>query len=391
MIHRKLANALAESALRFPVVTLTGPRQSGKTTLSRHAFAALPYRSLERPDTRAFAETDARAFLHSLRDGAVLDEIQRAPGLLSYIQSMVDEDPRPGRFVLTGSQNLALSAQVGQSLAGRTAILHLLPLDRAEIRTTTRAADELWTTLWRGGYPAIFDRDHAPGEWIAAYAATYLERDVRQLHAVGDLSTFQTFLGLSAGRVGNLINLSSLGSDAGITHPTAEAWLSVLEASFLVFRLRPWFRNLGKRLIKTPKLYFYDTGLLCWLLGIQEPSQLALHPLRGAVFENWVVSEIAKYELHRGGAPRLWFYRDQRRLEVDLLWEHAGRMFAVEIKSAATVPADAFAALAALRGMWREEQPLHPVLVYGGDERQRRSDADVVPWRDVDAIATAEG
>ena len=389
MIPRSLQEPLVAGARKFPVVTLTGPRQSGKTTLCRQAFASLAYRSLEQPDVRAFAEQDPRAFLDELAGGAVLDEIQRAPALLSYIQPRVDQDPRPGRYVLTGSENLALTAKVTQSLAGRTAVLHLLPFDRTEIRSTGHADDDLWTTVWRGGYPAIFDRELAPTDWLGAYTATYLERDVRQLHNIGDLSAFQTFLGLCAGRAGTMVNLSELGAGAGVTHPTARAWLSVLEASFLVFRLRPWHQNLGKRLVKTPKLYFHDTGLLCYLLGVTDPAQLVHHPLRGAIFENWVIAEIAKQEQHRGRTPRMWFYRDQRRLEVDAIWERDGATYAVEIKSGRTIAADHFDALDGLRALWPRtgSPPPASVLVYGGDEPSRRTAAAVVPWRDVDGLA----
>ena len=389
MIPRTLTSVLHRAAKGFPVITLTGPRQSGKTTLCKAAFPALAYRSLESPDVRLHAQEDPRGFLAGLQDGAILDEIQRAPELTSYLQVLVDEDPTPGRFVLTGSEHLTLTQATSQSLAGRTAVLHLLPLDRAELRAAGSGDDGLLETLWRGGYPALFHRELDPSAWLASYVAMYLERDVRQVLQVGDLATFQTFLGLCAGHVGRVINLSALGGDTGVSHNTAKAWLSVLEASFIAFRLAPWHRNLGKRLVRRAKLYFWDTGLLCQLLGIREPRELDRHPLRGALFENMVVAELAKAAHHQGERPRMWFYRDQRRLEVDLLLEHGLEVVAVEAKSGRTIGGDFFAALAAFAALRRAADPAAQtrcVLVYGGDEHQRRRIGDAVPWRDVDGL-----
>lgn len=392
MIKRVLEARLRKLARSFPVITVTGPRQSGKTTLCRATFDELPWVSLEEPDIRAYAKEDPRGLLSTYRDGAIFDEIQRAPALTSYLQTMVDEDPRPGRFVLTGSQNLAVTRATNQSLAGRTAMVHLLPLERAEIRTTRFADDDLTTTLWRGGYPAIFARPVEPAEWLSAYTATYLERDVRELLNVGDLSLFQTFLSLCAGRVGTLLNLSALGADAGVSHTTARSWLSVLEASFVAFRLRPWHRNLGKRLTRSPKLYFYDTGLVCWLLGIREPGHLARHPLRGAIFENWVIAELIKQGRHRGLEPRAWFYRDRSQIEVDALLERGDHRVAIEAKSGQTIGRDFFAGLQRFRDLWAaagDELPLRTVLVYGGDRDQPRTPTAVLSWRNIDQLAEA--
>ncbi|MEZ4268899.1 MAG: ATP-binding protein [Myxococcota bacterium] len=389
MIERQLAPLLTEAALGFPVVTVTGPRQSGKTTLCRATFPELAWVSLEDPDHREYARVDPRGFLHTWRDGAIIDEIQRVPELVSYLQTEVDRDPRPGRFILTGSEHLSLTQATSQSLAGRTAMMHLLPLSWRELQSTPFAAEDLNTTMWRGGYPAIFDRALSPDRWHAAYAATYVERDVRQLREIGDLSVFQDFLALCAGRSAQLLNLSALGGDVGITHPTARAWVSVLEASWLVFRLRPWHRNLGKRLVKTPKLYFYDTGLLCWLLGIREPGQLAAHPLRGAIFETWVVSELFKEHYHRGLPPRASFYRDKRGLEVDLLIERPADVLAVEVKSGRTPAADFFRALTDLGALLKAPataDEVVPTVVYGGDARQHRSSGELVPWTQVHTL-----
>jgi len=389
MIERVLQAHLADLAGRYPVVTLTGPRQSGKTTLCRATFPDKPYVSLEVPAQHEFARRDPVGFLRRFPDGAVLDEIQRAGDLPSYLQSLVDDDPRPGRFVLTGSQNLAVVHSVSQSLAGRTAFLHLLPLALEEVRRFASAPSELFDVLWTGGYPRILDRHLPASEWLGNYTAAYVERDVRQILNVGDLLAFQTFLRLSAGRAGQLLNLSAVGNDCGVTHMTAKSWLSVLEASFLVFRVRPFHRNLGKRLVKAAKLHFYDTGLLCHLLGIENAAQLTTHPLRGAIFENWVVAEIAKYWANRGRVPALYFYRDQRGNEVDLVIEQAGRWTAVEIKSAATPAAHFFDAVDTFRVLTRSSglpppPQIEPVVVYGGAETQQRSQGTMLSWSDID-------
>jgi predicted AAA+ superfamily ATPase len=320
----------------------------------------------------------------------IIDEVQRAPDLLSYIQVEVDEDATPSRYVLTGSQNLALNQAVSQSLAGRTALLQLLPLSFDEIKRFERPPGDRATTIWTGGYPRIYDRQLPAAEWLADYTNTYVERDVRQILNVGDLVSFQTFLRLCAGRAGQLLSLSGLGADAGISHVTAKRWLSVLEAGFVVFRLLPHHRNLGKRLVKSPKLYFYDTGLACNLLGIEEPKQLETHPLRGAIFENWVIAEIVKHIRHRGRTPRIHFHRDRRGHEVDLLIEIGPRLSAVEIKSASTPASDFFAGLTRFRGLLGQAaddaySSFEPVVVYGGSETQERRAGLLLPWDSVDA------
>ncbi|MCK6556934.1 ATP-binding protein [Candidatus Binatia bacterium] len=359
--------------------------------MCRTAFPSKPYVSLETPAQREFALRDPVGFLQQYPAGVILDEIQRAPDLPSYLQAMVDDDPQPGRFILTGSQNLAVTQSVSQSLAGRTALLQLLPLALEELRRFEAAPSALFDVIWTGGYPRILDRRLPAAEWLASYTAAYVERDVRQILKIGDLLSFQTFLRLTAGRVGQLLNLSSLGNDCGVTHMTARSWISVLEASFLVFRLPPFHRNLGKRLVKSPKLYFYDTGLLCHLLGIEKAAQLATHPLRGAIFENWVIAEIAKYWSNRGRVPAMFFYRDQRGNELDLLIEHGDAWSAVEIKSSATAAAhfydalDAFGALA--RQALRQPMPITPLVVYGGAETQQRSRGTLLSWADIDSFA----
>jgi len=385
-----LQTRVVHLARRYPVVTVTGPRQSGKTTLCRAAFPKHNYVSLEAPDVRERARVDPRGLLGELRGGAVIDEVQRVPELLSYLQVEVDARPTPGRFVLTGSANLALLQSVSQSLAGRTAIVNLLPCGHEEVCRFPRHPDDLDELIRAGGYPALYDRGIEPWDWYSDYLTTYVERDVRQVLNVGDLALFQTFLRLSAGRTGQLLNLSQLGSDCGLSHHTARSWLSVLEASFVAFRLQPFFANLGKRLTKTPKLYFYDTGLACALLGIREPGQLRTHPLRGALFENWVVTEVLKARAHRGTSGGMYFLRDSRGTEVDLLVEAGTRLVAVEVKSGATVPADflqAFERLAGVLAVARAGRSLEQVLVYGGDTGQRRSVARVLAWHEVSGAA----
>lgn len=381
MIERDLAAELLKAARQFPSITLTGPRQSGKTTLCRSLFPRHSYATLEATDVRSFARDDPRGFLAQFTEGAVIDEVQRVPDLLSYLQGIIDEESAPGRWILTGSQNLSLLESVSQSLAGRTAVYHLLPLSRSEIIRFDRYPASLEETLLAGTYPRIFDHGLEPADWFRSYVATYIERDVRSLINVGDLTTFQRFVELCAGRTAQLVNYSSLANDCGISQPTAKAWLSILETSFLVFRLQAFHSNLRKRLVKMPKLHFYDTGLACWLLGIRTPEQLRNHPLRGPIFETWVASEIAKYRMNHGDFQGLSFYRDRNGAEVDLIIEQPSRRTIVEAKSSETASSNLFAG--ALRVQKHIGQSTHPdsvVVVYGGDQLQHRSSGWLVPW-----------
>ena len=382
MIVRDLVPKLIESATQAPAITLTGPRQSGKTTLCRSVFPRHPYVTLEAPDTRAFAAEDPRAFLAQFQRGAVIDEVQRTPDLLSYLQGIIDDDPTPGRWILSGSQNLSLLESVSQSLAGRTAIHHLLPLTRGEITRFAQHPTSLEETLFAGGYPRIFDRQLNPADWLRSYVATYLERDVRTISNVGDLATFQRFVELCAGRTAQLLNYSSLANDCGISQPSAKAWLGILEAGFVVFRLHAFHANVRKRLVKMPKLYFYDTGLVCWLLGIREREQLRSHPLRGPIFETWVVLETIKHRTNLGKAGGLSFYRDRNGAEVDLVIEQPDSVLLIEAKASATASSSLFAgAKRVQRHFGHLPRSCEVAVVYGGDQFQRHANGQLIPWR----------
>jgi predicted AAA+ superfamily ATPase len=388
-VARLLGEPLHRRLSTYPVVVITGPRQSGKTTLARLAAPNATYFSLEDPDTRAFATEDPRGFLRQLDAQTILDEIQRCPTLFSYLQGAVDADPRPGRFLLTGSSQFELIETITQSLAGRAGLLTLLPFSLAELQQAGRAPTTLEALLHAGLFPPIHDRAMDATDWLQDYVATYVERDVRQILRIQNLSAFQRFLALCAGRVGQLVNVTSLAADAGITRVTAESWLAVLEASHLLFRVNPWFTNLSKRLLKTPKLYFCDSGLAAWLVGIRQPAHLTAHPLRGALFENWAVTELLKARVHRGLRPNLHFLRDKNGHEVDAVVETAPRNgIAVEFKSGSTIAADFFDGL----DFYRQHLPnltLQPWLVYGGETRQTRERATVLPWSDLGPLLEA--
>jgi predicted AAA+ superfamily ATPase len=380
MIRRDIAPLFEKLAGQYPVVTLTGPRQSGKTTLARAVFPDKNYVSLEDPDLRLFATDDPRGFLAAHVDGAIIDEIQRVPQLPSYLQGMVDADPTPGRFILTGSQQFELMNQVSQSLAGRTALLRLLPFTLAEVcRIDPAAPVGLSETLLKGFYPRIHDQGLDPSRTLADYFATYIERDLRQLTAVHDLQRFERFVRLCAGRVGQVLNLSSLGNDAGVSHATASAWIGLLQTSYILHLLPPWFTNTGKRLVKSPKLYFYDVGLASWLLGLRMPEQVARDPLWGALFENFVVMEAMKDRLNQGESAEMYFYRDSDGNEVDLLLPVGGRMHCIEIKAGATINPDYFKGLKRFAVNFPEALAGGSVM-YGGTAGQARSDWPVHSW-----------
>ncbi len=383
MIEREIAPCLVTLFEQYPFVTVTGPRQSGKTTLCRAAFPHLDYVNLEAPDQREFAESDPRGFLARFREGAILDEIQRVPDLLSYLQVQADEAGRNSLFVLTGSEQFRLSDAISQSLAGRTALLRLLPFSLVE-RRQTGASDSIDDILFSGFYPRIHDRKLEPRQALGDYFETYVERDVRRIGEIRNLANFRRFVRLCAGRIGQLANLSSLGADAGVSHTTASHWLTVLEASYVVFRLPPFHANIRKRLVKSPKIYFYDVGLASHLIGIEHAGQIGTHPLRGPLFENAVVVEALKHRFNRGHRSNLSFFRDSSGLECDLLYENGNGMGAIEIKSGATVASDWFDSLNRVAKQLPEVATR--AVVYGGAERQARRDGEVVPLTDLSEI-----
>lgn len=382
MISRDSENTIHSLLKGFPIVTITGPRQSGKTTLAKKIFSDKPYASLEDPDVRLAALEDPRAFLERFPNGAVLDEVQRCPDLLSYLQTMVDADTRTGLFILTGSQQFGLLSGITQSLAGRTAFVELLPFSISELKRADKLPKTLDDILIKGGYPPLYDR-HIPGRsWFGAYVTAYIERDVRQVLKVQDLESFQRFVRLCAGRTGQLLNLTSLAVDCGITHNTAKAWISVLEASYILFQLRPHHANFNKRLIKAPKLYFYDAGLVSWLLGIRTSQQLEIHPLRGNIFETFIVAELMKIRLNRGERPNLYFWRDSNGNEVDVVIEHGQKLMPVEIKSGKTVARDFFSGLEKWTAM-AGDLTFSPTLIYGGTDTFRQKGICVTGWSDM--------
>jgi predicted AAA+ superfamily ATPase len=384
MIKRQVSDKVLSYARHYPVVTITGPRQSGKTTLCKALFPDKKYFSLENIDTRERARSDPRAFLNDcLGRGAVLDEIQRAPELVSYIQEMVDTLDKPGLFILTGSQNLHLLDTVSQSLAGRTALVVLLPFSYSEAYADKMVPVD--RVIFTGFYPRIQDKKLNPTEALSFYVSTYLERDIRALINVKDLSKFEKFLKLCAGRAAQVVNLSSLANDCGINHNTAKSWLSVLEASYIIFFVRPHHVNFGKRLIKAPKMYFTDCGLAAYLLDITDTKHVASHPLKGALFENFIASELMKSRLNSGKNSNLYFFRDNVGNEVDLLLENGPTVKPVEIKLGSTINEDFFRGLKYYLKI-NKNNAAKPVLIYGGKEGQRRGAFDIFSYRNAGEV-----
>lgn len=379
MIPRQISHKLEGLTKKYPVVAITGPRQSGKTTLVKNFFDGMTYVNLEDPDTREFATSDPRGFLESNGDGVILDEVQRVPDLFSYIQTRVDSIGKEGLYILTGSFNFSLMEGISQSLAGRVALLNLLPFSFLELDNSGKAPDSPEQLMVMGGYPRIYDKGLSPHEWYANYVATYIERDVRTLKNISDLSVFQIFLKMCAARTGQILNLSSLGDDCGITHNTAKAWLSILQTSFIVYLLRPHYENFNKRLIKSPKLYFYDTGLAAYLLGVSSAESLAIHSYRGGLFENWVISELIKGRLNRGVRENLYYWRDRSGHEIDCIIDQGDKRVLLEIKAGQTVSRDYFKGLK----YWSNisgKSGSEGYLVYTGSTNQKRIEANVLRW-----------
>ncbi len=364
---------------KFPIVTLTGPRQSGKSTLLKSALPDYNYVSMEDPDSRLLAINDPRGFLKTYPDKTIIDEVQRVPDLFSYLQTHVDNENREGMYYLAGSQDFLLMPSISQSLAGRTAILKLLPFSHNELKLADLAPETSNEEIFHGGYPRIYEKRIHPSDFYPNYIQTYIERDLRLLKNIDNLSKFIRFIKLCAGRIGQLLNLSSLANEMGIAVSTVQSWLSVLEASYIVYLLVPDHNNYAKRLVKSPKLYFHDTGLACSLLEIENASQLSTHYLRGGLFENLVINEFVKTALHDGQTPHLTFWRDSTGNEVDLLVSVKGKQKAYEIKSGATFSSDHFKGIKVWAKL-SETKPEDCCIIYSGDRALSTSHGEVIPW-----------
>lgn len=377
MIPREAESEIRALAKQFKAIAVVGPRQSGKTTLVRYIFSDKPYANLENPDLRNYATEDPRGFLSNYPDGAVLDEVQRVPELFSYLQQILDESAINGLYILTGSNNFLLHERISQSLAGRVGYLNLLPLTLNEIDDKQSSSNQL---MFKGGYPVLYSEGTDPTKWYANYIRTYVERDVRMIKNITDLVTFERFLRLCAGRIGQLLNMSSLAVETGVDVKTISAWISVLETSFVVFRLQPYHENFNKRIVKMPKLYFFDTGLAIALLGVSSPAQLELHPFRGSLFENMIIVNFLKQRYNAGKTNNLFFWRDNVGNEIDLLIQNGSRRFPVEIKSGQTITNDYFKGIL----FWNKiTQTEGGYVIYGGDMMQKRSNGiKVIPFRE---------
>jgi len=382
MIKRDAESELIQLAGQFKAVALIGPRQSGKTTLAKHTFGHKPYVNLENPDTRQFALEDPRGFLDQFANGAILDEVQRVPHLFSYLQQILDETKSPGLFILTGSNNFLLQENISQSLAGRIAYMILLPFSVSELDGEGKL--DINELLFKGAYPPIYDQAVETNVWYSNYIRTYIERDVRQLKNISDLNVFERFIRLCAGRTGQLLNMANLAIEAGVNNKTIASWIGILESSFIIYRLQPHHRNFNKRLVKMPKLYFYDTGLACALLGIQNAGQLNLNPFKGALFENFVITELIKYRFNKARQHHLYFWRDNTGHEIDVILENANKLYPIEIKSGKTIISAFFSGL----NFWNKiSGESGGAVVYGGNSYQKRSNGiEVFPWNKIQAI-----
>jgi predicted AAA+ superfamily ATPase len=380
MIFRTITEKFLSLSRQFPVIGLLGPRQSGKTTLVKALFAHLPYVNLEDINQRYLAQNDPASFLGKYSSGVILDEVQNVPQLFSYIQIIVDQNQLPGQFILTGSQNFSLSEKISQTLAGRIALLSLLPLSIQEVKASHYEVSDCNQLIFQGGYPSLYKYPVNPTDWYPNYIKTYVERDVRQIKNITDLNRFQTFLKLCSGRIGQILNLTSLANDCGISHVTARHWISILETSYLVYLLPPHYQNFSKRLIKMPKIYFYDTGLACSLLGIENKQQLENHYLRGGLFENLVMNELLKFRLNYGQQSNLYFWRDKNGHEIDCIYEMVDKLLPIEIKASKSLSNDHFKNLAYFQNLSNQQQG---ILCYAGDIEATQHDISVVNFANI--------
>jgi uncharacterized protein len=379
-ISRKIAASIRKGLSQFPVLTLTGPRQSGKTTLLREEFSDYRYVNLERPDIREMVALDPIGFLRSHGEKVIFDEAQRLPELFSYIQVLSDERNTVGQYILSGSQSFLLNEHISQSLAGRVSIHHLFPFDLSELEKNVQR--NCIEEIFRGYYPRLRQNSIPPEDYYPSYIQSYIERDLRTLSNIGNLNQFSRFLGLCAGRIGQVLNLSSLANDSGITVNTAKSWLSILSSSFIIFLLQPYYENFSRRLIKSPKLYFYDTGVAASLLRIHSPEALSLHYSYGHLFENHIIAEILKIEYHQGRRPNLWFWRDSNGAEIDLLQEKNGILNAIEIKAGETLNRDYFKNLYKFPPQ-NGTQPVKRFLIYAGNEEHSTQEIQIIPYHNL--------
>lgn len=384
MVTRLIEKKLIEMAKKFPVVAVTGPRQSGKTTLCKKIFNKHTYISLENPDIREYAETDPRGFLETYNGKVILDEVQLVPKLFSYIQGIVDQENIPGQYILTGSQNFLLLEKINQSLAGRVYIYHLLPFSSNELKS--KYTTSLLSNIFKGGYPRIYDKSIAPMDFFPSYVQTYLERDVRNTLNIKNLSLFTAFLKICAGRVGQLFNSSTIGNELGINHKTVKSWLTILEASFVIYRLQPWHKNFNKRIIKSPKIYFYDTGLACYLLGIKKEEEVNIHFAKGALFENYIIAEHIKNTWNKGHVLSSYFWRNSAGNEIDLLIESGNDVKIVEIKSAKTLKNSFFKGLNYFENL-AQNHSIQKYIVYGGSDARNQFNTNLLPWNKINELS----
>ena len=383
MINRKIENKLVKMATKFPILAITGPRQSGKTTLCQKLFKKYRYISLENLDNKEYAISDPKGFLEEYNDKVIIDEAQNAPELFSYIQGMVDESGKTGQYILTGSQNFLLLSKISQTLAGRVYIYHLLPFSHNELKATYNQT--IWSSIFKGGYPRIYDKKINPKDFFPSYVQTYLERDVRSIMQVNNLSLFGRFLKMCAGRIGQIFNASSLANELGIDYKTIQSWLSVLETSFIVYRLQPWHKNFNKRIVKSPKLYFYDTGLASYLLGLKKQEDINFHFIKGALFENFIVTEYIKTKWNKGEPASCYYWRDSTGNEIDLLIDNGEQLKIIEIKASQTIKQDFFKGINRFEKL-ASKYTLDKYLVYAGKESQKRTNVQVLSWTDLKTI-----
>jgi len=385
IIQRELYTKIISLAQKFPVINLTGTRQYGKSTLLKASFPDYAYVSLEDPDMRELVLGDPRGFLNTFKNPLIIDEAQYAPKLFSFIQGIVDAQDKPGMFILSGSHNFLLMQSISQSLAGRSAVLRLSTFSIDELSLAKLLPKDCNSWIYQGGYPRIYDKNIEPADFFPSCIQTYIERDVRLLKNINDISLFVKFLRLCAGRSTQVVNISSLANECGIASQTAVGWLSVLETSNVIFFLEPYYKNFNKRLVKSPKLYFYDTGLVCSLLGLDNPSQLALHYMRGELFENMVISECYKKAFAKGRNAKAWFWRDNNQNEIDLLIEKGGTLYPIEIKSGETMQNKYFSAIRWFKNM-AHIPTADGIVIYGGDTDFSGSEGRFISWRNTGPV-----